>query len=42
MKLNELSKEIGKTAQALNQREKIIKENFISFCKKNLKIKNSG
>ncbi len=42
IKLNELSKEVGKSPQALNQKEKIIKENFISFCKKNLKIKNSG
>ena len=42
LKLNELSKELKRSAQALNQKEKIIKENFIYFCKKNLKIKNSG
>ena len=42
LKLNELSKELKRSAQALNQKEKNIKENFIYFCKKNLKIKKSG
>lgn len=41
-KLIDLSSEVGISPQALNQREKIIKENFIYFCKKNLKKKISG
>lgn len=41
-KLSDLSLTIGISPQALNQREKNIKENFIYFCKKNLKKKISG